>query len=81
MLTVLSILLISAEGRKIGARNGKHAGGKDRSQTTKRVWHVAETVEGCGNYTELFSEEKPSELCTEVIHYNLSSPQETWIKS
>ena len=72
---MLSLLLISAEGRKIVARTGVHAGGKERSQTTRRVWHVAEAAEGCGNYTdtdtELFSEEKPSELCTQVLIYNL----------
>ena len=31
-----------------------------------RVWHQAETEEECGNFTSIFQEEKPSELCTEV---------------
>merc|ERR1711892_1539512 len=65
-LAVFSVFLLSAEARKIGKRNGKHAGGKERSQTTRRVYHVAETEESCGNYTELLSEEKPSELCEEA---------------
>eukprot|EP00091_Calanus_sinicus_P016968 TRINITY_DN3667_c0_g1_i4.p1 TRINITY_DN3667_c0_g1~~TRINITY_DN3667_c0_g1_i4.p1 ORF type:complete len:155 (-),score=63.44 TRINITY_DN3667_c0_g1_i4:236-700(-) len=60
VLTVLSLCLLSSEGRKIGKRNGKNA------QTTRRVWHMAEAEEGCGNYTELMSEEKPSELCVEA---------------
>merc|ERR1711971_820634 len=60
VLTVLSLCLLSSEGRKIGKRNGKNA------QTTRRVWHMAETEEDCGNYTELMSEEKPSELCAEA---------------
>merc|ERR1712128_97113 len=55
-LAVFSILLLSADGRKIGKRNGKHAGGKERSQATRRVYHVAETEESCGNYTELLTE-------------------------
>merc|ERR1712008_42665 len=65
-LAVFSILLLSTEARKIGKRNGKHAGGKERSRATRRVYHVAETEESCGNYTELLSEEKPSELCEEA---------------
>merc|ERR1712008_368645 len=65
-LAVFSVFLLSAEARKIGKRNGKHAGGKERSQTTRRVYHVAETEESCGNHTELLSEEKPSELCEEA---------------
>merc|ERR1711913_41195 len=68
LLALFSALLVSAEGRrKIGKRNGKHAGGKERSQqATRRVFHVAETEENCGNYTELYSEEKPSDLCEEA---------------
>merc|ERR1711910_47244 len=31
-----------------------------------RVWHEAGTEEDCGNFTSLYSDEKPSELCTEV---------------
>ena len=60
------MMLILSEGRRIGKRNGKHSAGKERSQTTRRVWHVAETEESCGNYTELMSEEKPADLCKEV---------------
>jgi len=71
-------LLLSADGRKIGKRNGKHAGGKERSQATRRVYHVAETEESCGNYTELLSEEKPSELCEEVIYCTTFSTEQWW---
>merc|ERR1711981_1477627 len=68
LLALFSALLVSAEGRRrIGKRNGKHAGGKERSQqATRRVFHMAETEENCGNYTELYSEEKPSDLCEEA---------------
>merc|ERR1712241_1369113 len=31
-----------------------------------RVWHGAETESDCGNFTSLYREEKPSELCNEV---------------
>ena len=65
-------MLASAEGRKIGKRNGKQGGGKEKkSQATRRVFHIAETEENCGNYTELLSEEKPSDLCEEVRIRNL----------
>ena len=60
-------LLLVADGRKIGKRHGKH----ERSQATRRVFHLAETEEQCGNYTELYSEEKPSDLCEEVGRRNL----------
>merc|ERR1719507_2523693 len=35
---------------------------------SQRVWHLAttETETECGNFTSLYREEKPSELCTEV---------------
>merc|ERR1712061_901831 len=67
LLALFSALLVSAEGRRIGKRNGKHAGGKERSQqATRRVFHMAETEENCGNYTELYSEEKPSDMCEEA---------------
>jgi len=59
-------MLILSEGRRIGKRNGKHSAGKERSQTMRRVWHVAETEESCGNYSELMSEEKPADLCKET---------------
>merc|ERR1719402_486293 len=65
ILLALFVLLASAEGRKIGKRNGKQGGGKERSQETRRVFHIAETEENCGNYTELLTEEKPSDLCEE----------------
>ena len=65
-------MLASADGRKIGKRNGKQGGGKEKkSQATRRVFHIAETEENCGNYTELLSEEKPSDLCEEVRIRNL----------
>merc|ERR1711971_1478714 len=69
VLTVLSLCLLSSEGRKIGKRNGKNA------QTTRRVWHMAETEEDCGNYTELMSEEKPSELCAEFSAHFADLPK------
>merc|ERR1711879_601208 len=31
-----------------------------------RVWHLTETETDCGNFTSLYREEKPSELCNEV---------------
>ena len=36
-----------------------------------RVWHLTETETDCGNFTSLYREEKPSELCNEVysIYY------------
>merc|ERR1711934_959547 len=39
-----------------------------REERGARVWHLAvtETETDCGNYTSLYREEKPSELCTEV---------------
>merc|ERR1711970_971972 len=65
LLALFAVLLVSAEGRKIGKRNGKQGGGKEKIQATRRVFHIAETEENCGNYTELLSEEKPSDLCEE----------------
>merc|ERR1711915_791667 len=42
--------------------------GKKRAEKGPRVWHLAvtETETDCGNFTSLYREEKPSELCTEV---------------
>eukprot|EP00090_Calanus_glacialis_P045527 TRINITY_DN8504_c0_g1_i1.p2 TRINITY_DN8504_c0_g1~~TRINITY_DN8504_c0_g1_i1.p2 ORF type:complete len:158 (-),score=58.29 TRINITY_DN8504_c0_g1_i1:92-565(-) len=57
---VVCLLLVSAEGR----RNGKRRGGRGMA-AKKRVWHVAEDKEQCGNYTKLMEEEKPTDLCTE----------------
>eukprot|EP00092_Neocalanus_flemingeri_P001254 GFUD01001340.1.p1 GENE.GFUD01001340.1~~GFUD01001340.1.p1 ORF type:complete len:159 (+),score=67.64 GFUD01001340.1:124-600(+) len=61
-LGLLCLLLISAEGKRNGrrgGRGGRNLGGK------KRVWHVADGKEQCGNYTKLMEEEKPADLCTE----------------
>merc|ERR1711970_1432555 len=92
LLALFAVLLVSAEGRKIGKRNGKQGGGKEKSQATRRVFHIAETEESCGNYTELLTEEKPSDLCEEgnttfcicVTRENISedhnniTEQQTW---
>merc|ERR1712086_192100 len=61
----LAVQEINHESGKIGKRNGKHAEAKSQSKKI-RVWHTAESEEGCGNYTQLMEQEKPSELCTEA---------------
>ena len=33
-----------------------------------RVWHLTETETDCGNFTSLYRDEKPSELCNEVCN-------------
>eukprot|EP00091_Calanus_sinicus_P013600 TRINITY_DN30177_c0_g1_i1.p1 TRINITY_DN30177_c0_g1~~TRINITY_DN30177_c0_g1_i1.p1 ORF type:complete len:116 (-),score=14.12 TRINITY_DN30177_c0_g1_i1:19-366(-) len=50
------LLVLAAEGRK----------GKSRPE---RWWHIAESEEGCGNYTQLLREERPSDLCLELSSY------------
>merc|ERR1711997_82380 len=42
--------------------------GSKREEKGPRVWHqsVTETETECGNFTSLYREEKPSQLCTEV---------------
>merc|ERR1712048_816000 len=37
-----------------------------RQEKGPRVWHLTETETDCGNFTSLYGEEKPSELCNEV---------------
>merc|ERR1711892_1297506 len=60
-LTLLSLclLLISAEGKRNVRKRGRSLAAK------KRVWHVAEGKEQCGNYTQMMEEEKPADLCTQ----------------
>merc|ERR1712045_830873 len=53
MKPLLAVLLVSVSVRSKPARGN-------------RVWHQADTEEECGNFTSLFKEEKPSELCTEL---------------
>merc|ERR1712183_98492 len=45
--------------------------GNKRQEKGPRVWHLAvtETETDCGNFTSLYREEKPSELCNEVNGY------------
>ena len=42
--------------------------GRARQEKGPRVWHLSETETetDCGNFTSLYREEKPSELCNEV---------------
>merc|ERR1712241_872580 len=53
MKPLLAVLLVSVSVRSKPARGNK-------------VWHESDTEEECGNFTSLFKEEKPSELCTEL---------------
>ena len=49
-----------------GKKNEKKRGG--RKMERKRVWHIAESEEECGTYSEIKSsdDEKPADLCKEV---------------
>ena len=53
-LVQFGLLFLAAEGRK----------GKSRPQ---RWWHVAENDVDCGNYTQLMKDERPTDLCLEVM--------------
>merc|ERR1712179_248309 len=55
-LLVLVVLLLCVCGESKPSKPARSA----------RVWHEAGTEEDCGNFTSLHSDEKPSELCTEV---------------
>jgi len=50
-----------------------------RHDKGERVWHLAESEEGCGNYSELYqSHEKPYDLCSEVnATMNICSTRDT----
>merc|ERR1712157_365707 len=45
----------------------------------ERVWHLAESEEECGNYTELYQRhDKPYDLCSEVnVTMNICSTRDT----
>ena len=51
--------------------------GSKRGEKGPRVWHqsVTETETECGNFTSLYREEKPSELCTEVTSMQGINPR------
>ena len=57
---MLVVLLLCVCGESKPSKPGRSA----------RVWHEAETEEDCGNFTSLHSDEKPSELCTEVAGWS-----------
>merc|ERR1711997_162894 len=52
---------------------------KARNSKGERVWHVAESEEECGNYSDLYqSHQKPYDLCTEVnVTLNICSTRDT----
>merc|ERR1712210_431028 len=60
-LIVVLLLVVCGDCR--GTR-----GNKRQEKKGARVWHLAvtETETECGNFTSLYREEKPAELCTEV---------------
>merc|ERR1711874_11807 len=60
VLFVAVVLVVSTDCRA--------ARGRARQEKGPRVWHLSETETEteCGNFTSLYREEKPSELCNEV---------------
>merc|ERR1711988_114840 len=68
----------NGEAKKAKARSG--AGRMNgRDSKGERVWHLAESEEECGNYTELYQRHnKPYDLCSEVnVTMNICSTRDT----
>merc|ERR1711862_509006 len=83
VLLATCLLLAEAAPKKNNNKNKRGENNKARSagrhDKGERVWHLAESAEGCGNYTELYqSHEKPYDLCSEVnATMNICSTRDT----
>jgi len=82
VLLATCLLLADAKPRKNKKneheKNNKARAGA-RDSKGERVWHLVESEEECGNYSELYqSHEKPYDLCSEVnLTMNICSTRDT----
>jgi len=83
VLLATCLLLADAKGNKKNKKNEHEKNNKARAGARdskgERVWHLAESEEECGDYSELYqSNEKPYDLCSEVnVTMNICSTRDT----